>query len=237
MVRIGPNELALNSPQAFQDIYGFRRGNKSFAKDRSHYVLPQNGVDHIVSAIDDAGHRRQRSLLSHAFSERSLRDQEVLVQGHVDTFVSKLRAQVKSEGRKRTGKVDIKAWFNYTTFDITGDLTFAESFGCLKDSKLHPWIALLFDSIKAISFMGAVNQFPLLATILHKHLIPKSLVQKSEDHFNLAAEKADRRLRMGTERPDFMSAILKNGLNEKGGQYQEDERIMSRAEIHSNAFV
>ena len=159
------------------------------------------------------------------------------MQGFVDSFISKLREQQKIEGSQRTGKVDIKAWFNYTTFDITGDLMFAESFGCLKDSKLHPWIALLFDSIKAISFMGAVNQFPLFATILQKYLIPKSLVQKSEDHFNLAAQKVDRRLRMGTERPDFMSAILKNGLSEKGGQYHEDERIMSRAEIHANAFM
>ncbi len=237
VVRIGPNELAFNSPEAFRDIYGARPGHASFAKDRSHYVLPPNGVDHLVSAVDDASHARQRKLLANAFSERSLRDQEMLIRGYVDMLIAKLREQSESvEGGPSQAKVDIKSWMNYTTFDITGDLMFGEPFGCLKQSELHPWIGLIFNSIKAISLMGVVNQFPSLNAVLMS-LIPKSVIQKGLDHFNLGARKVDRRLEMGTERPDFLSAILKNGLSEKEGQYKEDERIMSRAEIHSNAFM
>lgn len=191
----------------------------------------------MVSAINDDDHARQKRLFSHAFSERSLRDQEPLVQSFVDTLISRLKEEQKTEGNKRTSIVDIKAWFNYTPFDILGDLMFAESFGCLQNSRLHPWISLLFESIKAISILGAINQFPLLANIFQKYLIPKSLAQKSDDHFNMTAEKVDRRLRMGSERPDFMSSILRNGLKETGGQYQEDKKIISTAEIHSNAFM
>lgn len=194
-------------------------------------------MDHLVSAIDDDYHARHRRLLSYGFSERSLRDQEVLIQGFVDTLISKLKEQQKPEGRKRTSIVDIAAWFNYTTFDIMGDLMFAESFGCLQNSRLHPWIALLFNSIKAISVMGVINQFPLLATIVQKYLIPKSLAKQSEDHFNLAAQKVDSRLSMETGRPDFMSALLRNGWRETGGQLDGEGKIMSRAEMHSNAFM
>jgi hypothetical protein len=28
-------------------------------------------------------------------------------------------------------------WYNFTTFDIIGDLTFGEPFGCLENSKMH----------------------------------------------------------------------------------------------------
>lgn len=233
VVRISPTELAFNSAQAFKDIYGVRPGHQSFSKDRSHYVYPPNGVDHLVSAVDDATHARHRKLLASAFSERELKGQEGLIRGYVDTLISKLRVQIR-DGKE--GKVDIKSWLNYTTFDILGDLMFGESFDCLKESKLHPWIELIFNSIKAISLMGAINQFPALNAVLQK-MIPQSVIQKGVDHFNLGARRVDRRLEMGTGRPDFISAILKNGLSEKEGQYQEDAKVMSRAEIHSNAFI
>jgi cytochrome P450 len=197
---------------------------------------PPNGVDHLVSAVDTATHTRHRRLLAYAFSERAIKEQESVIRQYVDMLIRKLREQVKggSDGRKVV--VDIKSWMNYTTFDITGDLMFGESFDCLKQGKLHPWIGLIFDSIKALSFLGAVNQFPLLNSVLQK-MIPRSVVQKGLDHFDLGARKVDRRLQMGTARPDFISAMLKNGLSENEGQYKENNKIMSRAELHSNAFM
>lgn len=33
--------------------------------------------------------------------------------------------------------VDLVKWYNFTTFDIIGDLTFGESFDCLETSTLH----------------------------------------------------------------------------------------------------
>jgi hypothetical protein len=182
-----------------------------------------------------------------------LREQEGLVRGYVDLLIAKLRELVRGQvgkghgsdgegGRDGLGlglakaKLDLKSWMNYTTFDITGDLMFGEPFDCLKNNELHLWIGLIFNPIKAISIMGVVNQFPWLNALLMR-LIPKSVVQKGLDHFNLGARKVDRRLEMGSERPDFISAILKNGLSEKEGQYEEDERIMSKAEIHSNGFM
>jgi hypothetical protein len=231
ILRISPNELAFNTPQAFRDIYGARAGS-CFPKDRSHYEPPANGVDHLVCAVDNATHARQRRLLSHAFSEKALRDQEGLIRGYVDTLISKLRSRI----RQGTFVVDLKSWMNFTTFDITGDLMFGESFGCLKDSQLHPWICLIFQSMKALAFIGAVNQFPFLKGLL-KYLVPREVERVSREHFDLSAQKVDQRLESNMTRPDFMSAILQNGLSEEKGQYLESERIMSRAEIHSNGFM
>lgn len=231
VVRISPNELAFNTPQAFRDIYGARPGG-CFLKDRSRYLRPANGVDHLVCAVSHAVHARQRRLLAHAFSDRALRDQENLIGGYVDTLINKLRAEVARSGPS----VDIKAWMNYTTFDITGDLMFGESFDCLKDKQLHPWIELIFNSIKALAILGVTGQFPVLSYLLQA-MVPREVQRKAEAHFELAAQKVNRRLETNISRPDFISAILQNGLSEEKGQYLDNERIMSRAEIHSNAFM
>ncbi|KAL9622737.1 MAG: hypothetical protein Q9160_002855 [Pyrenula sp. 1 TL-2023] len=261
VVRIGPNELAFNTAGAFRDIYGSRPGQKPFPKDRAHYAPAANGVDHVDSAVDDAVHTRQRRLLAPAFSERAVKDQEIIVQSYTDLLISKLRPQATPANNvprshstvsaaPTATAVDIKSWLNYTTFDITGDLMFGESFDCLRDSQLHPWIELIFGSIKALSFAGVVNQFPWANNLL-KLMLPKRVMQKGLDHFNMAARKVDRRLDMSTRRPDFMSAILKHGVEGEGEEGEtanspagklennqlETERRMTRAEIHSNAFM
>ncbi len=51
------------------------------------------------------------------------------------------------------------------------------------------------------------------------------------------ASNADRRLGMGTERPDVLSTMLKYELSVKAGRYQEDEKIMSRDELRSNTSM
>jgi hypothetical protein len=161
MIRISPTELAFNTPGIFRDIYGARPGG-CFQKDPSRYLAPANGVNHLVGEIDNGSHARQRKLLAPAFSDRSLREQEPILTGYVDTMISKLRAEIQ----KGSPVLDIKNWMNYTTFDITGDLMFGESFGCLKDNQLHPWIDLIFKSIKALAYDGTAQQFPVFHRFL-----------------------------------------------------------------------
>ncbi len=68
-----------------------------------------------------------RKYLAHAFSDRSLKEQESLVAEVVDLFVIQLREHASSkEG------ADMVMWFNLTTFDIIGSLAFGESFGGLQ---------------------------------------------------------------------------------------------------------
>ena len=73
-----------------------------------------------------------RKYLSHAFSDRSLKEQEDLVSEIVDEFVSQL-------GIHASGKdgANLVLWFNLTTFDIIGSLAFGESFGGLKSGQLE----------------------------------------------------------------------------------------------------
>jgi hypothetical protein len=74
IVRITPNKLSfMEGSQAYKDIYGFKRhGQGSTAKDPAFYSKPFNNVDSLVTA-DNVNHRRQRRVLSHAFSDKTLR--------------------------------------------------------------------------------------------------------------------------------------------------------------------
>lgn len=71
-----------------------------------------------------------RKYLSHAFSDRSLKDQEHLVSEIVDEFISQLG--VNASGKDGANMV---LWFNLTTFDVIGSLAFGELFGGLKSGK------------------------------------------------------------------------------------------------------
>ena len=104
-----------------------------------------------------------RKVLDHAFSDRAYRDQVPIVAGHVDTLIQSLHEQVRGQ---YLGKVDVGKWYHWMSFDITGDLSFGESVGCLKTQTYHPWVDMIFGNLQGIAFMGACNRFDLLRGLL-----------------------------------------------------------------------
>lgn len=139
VVRIGPNALVYRAPRAWKEIYGYRtkKGQRTFQKDPSLYVPTPNGVHAIITAAE-SDHIRMRRLLAHAFSDRALREQESLLHFYADLLVQKLHENLN---HSHSEVVDIARWYNFTTFDLIGDLAFGEPFQCLKDSPLvlpHP---------------------------------------------------------------------------------------------------
>jgi cytochrome P450 len=92
------------------------------------------------------------------------------------------------------------------------------------NSATFQWILNIFGSIKALSFIGAANSFPLLAQLLQKCISP-SVRAKRTAHFKFAEDKAARRMGAETDRKDFMSYIL----------WHNDEKGMSKAEIAVNS--
>jgi hypothetical protein len=105
------------------------------------------------------------------------------------------------------------SWYNFVTFDIIGDLTIGESFGCLKESALHPWVSILFSYLKISSYLAAISMFPLLHKILMP-LVPKKVTEQRKKHFLFTKEKVEKRMTEGAERPDFMSNVLRHNDKE-----------------------
>lgn len=118
--------MSFNSSQSWNDIYGFRQGHQTFLKSDFYEGGPfaGRGVHSIVSERDVDAHAQMRRHLAHAFSDRSLSEQEALVAETVDKFV-----RVVGDRGQREGGLDISKALEMMTFDIIGDLAFGETFG------------------------------------------------------------------------------------------------------------
>jgi cytochrome P450 len=127
VVRIRPNALSFSGSQAAKDILTNKTGRGQLQKDQEIYSKHPNGFYSILAVPSDTDHSRYRRLLSHGFSEKAIREQESVVNAYVDLLIRKLHK------RARDGPQDMVAWFNWTTFDLIGDLTFDRSCDCLEN--------------------------------------------------------------------------------------------------------
>jgi cytochrome P450 len=169
-----------------------------------------------------------RKNLAPAFSDKALKEQEPLVQRLVDLLIIRLHEQVE----ENQPTVDIMRWYNYTTFDIITDLIFGEPLYCLRDKDYHPWVTAIFASLKISSIMARARQFAAFAyidMILGLFIDRKALEKKRVDFYKMVSAKVSKRLDEGTQRPDFISLILKNE--------EKDELSSNKNEMDSNAFI
>ncbi|PTB64949.1 cytochrome P450 [Trichoderma citrinoviride] len=200
VVRVGPNTVFYSHPDATKEIRGHRKGNKAEHLKDPH--LHSGNQSNVIGA-NRANHVRYRRSLAYGFSHQAMLDQEPIINKYIDTLLTELKKQsTKHE------KIDIVRWYNYTTFDIIGDLAFGEPFYCLEKSDFHPWVALIFSGVKNLSFISVCSKHGKLGKILARLLVPKDLPAKGREHRRLSIEKVRRRLDSGSSRPDFMTAMM-----------------------------
>ena len=144
-----------------------------------------------------------RRLLSHAFSESALQEQEPLITSYFDLLIRKLYDQIEGPNK---GKVDIVRWYIFTTFDLVGDLCFCESFQALANEDCHSWIVNIFRGIKILRVFGILRAYPIIGNVgfLLMRLF-SSLLKAREKHFEFTREKTERRLGQETNRRDFIT--------------------------------
>lgn len=220
VVRISPNELSYTDSKVWKEVYGSQKtGHGQMQKDPLHYQKHDRTPSLHVSS--DADHTRMRRLISHAFSDKALRAQEPIMQQYSDLLMMRLH-----EVAKTGSSTNIKQWYHWTLFDLFGDLCYGESFGCLRESKSHPWIDIIGESIQAFYYIGLSRRVPGLQKLLLS-MMPKKKVEQAAWHTKFSSDLADKRMAMVTDRPDFMSFILK----------YNDEKGLSVPEIRSNSNV
>ena len=184
----------------------------------------ENGIHSILSA-SNADHARYRRLLSHAFSESALREQEYLPLVYIDLLIRRLREVVAASGDKGA-VVDIVKWLNFTTFDIVGDLALGESFSCLEKSEYHGWVSILFSQFKFAGIFISLRFFGLDKPL--RMVLPKSLLRRRAEHAQYSKDRIYRRLDQGkhgpdAQRNDFMAYVLRHN-DEKGMTVPEIEQ-------------
>lgn len=211
-VRISPTTLSYTNSQAWKDIYGNRQGKPVISKDKEVYYGGGDGVANIIVS-NDVDHSRMRRLLSHAFSESALREQEPLITRYLDLLIGKLYDQARYPEHCT---VDLVSWYNFTTFDILGDLCFDESFGALAKGQYHSWVANIFRSLKYARMFRVFRAYPIVGNVVFAlfRLFPQA-TRAGAEHRALTAQKAEQRFERKTDRRDFMSYILRHN-DEKG---------------------
>ncbi|EHK98756.1 putative sterigmatocystin biosynthesis monooxygenase stcF [Glarea lozoyensis 74030] len=215
VVRTGRDEISFTSAAAFKDIHTrYGPWKTAFPKDPDLYVVPASGHHSILSVKNDADHSRYRRLLSHAFSEKSLQEQAPLIKTYIDLFISRLHSNASK------GPQDMVKWFNFTTFDIIGDLSLGESFECLEKQEYHPWIEFLFKAFKTVSILTSFKRFPWFNKVF-MWMLPRSLREARTRNMMFTREKVLKRIKEGTGRPDFMTNVLKHNDKETGMSVNE----------------
>ncbi|KAH8897491.1 cytochrome P450, partial [Thozetella sp. PMI_491] len=200
VVRVGPKELIYCHPDAWRAIAGRpKAGAKEHGKDP---VFFKRSLKSIIAAPRD-DHSRIRRALWPGFSAKAMIDQQPIIMTYVDLLLKRLHEQCDG-GRQA---MDMVAWYNWTTFDIVGDLTFGEPFDCLQNSAYHPWIANIFGSMKNLAFSSQLAKIPILEGLLMRFL-PKSIRHKMEAHHALTLAKVNKRLAMEPGRLDFTDHMM-----------------------------
>ncbi|KAF4301045.1 Cytochrome P450 [Botryosphaeria dothidea] len=213
VVRIAPDELSfISGDTAWQDIYGFRGAKKpEFGKDLHWYSVSPNGVRSMLSTSRE-DHARVRRIFSHAFSDKALREQEPLIQRYIDLLVQRLHEKTAAGA-----DVDMVRYYNFTTFDIIGDLTFGESFGCLESDDYHALVRGVFASVRALTLKLALRYYKLA----ERAYAPAGNVVMH----NFTAARVDKRLGTETSRPDVITAV----------ENQPESKALHAEELKSNS--
>ncbi|PNP56001.1 hypothetical protein THARTR1_03938 [Trichoderma harzianum] len=224
IVRIAPGFLSFSHPDAMNDIRGHRKAGQP--EHRKDPIRQEVHIQNIIGA-NRADHTRFRRSLANGFSHQAMLDQEPII----SEYVNELMKSLEEHSANGTQQIDMVRWFNYATFDIIGDLSFGESFGCLQSSTYDPWVQLIFNSVKNLVYIGALKHLQIVPRRLLKFILPyampKGLSTKHAENQRLSAMKVRKRLDTGSNRPDFMTSMT----TKRNGESLTFEELTSNAAI------
>ena len=128
-MRFGPNSLSFNTNTALKDIYGFR-ANVRKADFYNAFVHP---APNTHNTRDKEIHARKRRVLSHAFSDGSIKEAERYILENIRTFCGELGRNDGGGGEKKgwSAPQNMADWCNWLAMDILGDLCFGKAFHML----------------------------------------------------------------------------------------------------------
>lgn len=204
IVRIAPDELAFSHPDAWKEIMGHTDGDTEMSKAAWYYRPIEQPLQILTE--ERTQHRNLRRQMAHGFSEKNMRDQEPIIRKYVDLLIDRLHQHCTNFGMPPA--VVLSDWYNFTTFDIIGDLAFGEPFGCLQVSEYDEWIKSIFDLAYIGSILQALSFYPWLKKILLS-LVPRSAHDAFEKHKRLTEAKMLRRMNIEKGRPDLIEGLLR----------------------------
>ena len=147
--------LSVNTKEGLEAIYS--SGKVNVQKGWWYEILPAASKEWTThSTINRTAHARRRRIMSHAFSDKSIRNAEDFILQNIRVWTGVL-GEPKPVGEKDDGwsrKRDVGLWATYLNFDIMGDLAFGKTFSCLL-SDVNRWVPEII--ITSSSFVYVVS--------------------------------------------------------------------------------
>ena len=127
MVRFAPKSFSFTTIEAADQIYKSRNANVVKSDWYQCVRDSAGGHESTFTARDKARHDLKRRLLSHAFSDKALRDYEPRIVGLVQKWLDCMA----HDASKNAKTIDMGDWSHFLIFDILGDLCFGEPLGLM----------------------------------------------------------------------------------------------------------
>ncbi|GAO51000.1 hypothetical protein G7K_5113-t1 [Saitoella complicata NRRL Y-17804] len=227
-VRISPNQVSINDPDAIQIVYGHQTG---FLKSEFYdaFVSIHRG---LFNTRDRGEHTRKRKIISHTFSQQAILGFEPLINKSLSLLLSRLSDMIDPATNSLT--LDFLPWANYLAFDIIGDLAFGEPFHFIESgSDSNGAIRVLNDRGEWSATVGTI---PWVRDWARYFLFDRFWVRGYESVQQLAkiaVTAVDRRLQKSEEelenRRDLLSFLLK--------ATDEEGEPLPRSEVNAEALT
>ena len=93
-------------------------------------MVPSPGAYNIFTSVDKEMHRHKRKVLSHSFSDHSIREFEPKILEHIDIFLRRLMAtaDIENAGGQWSKMHDMTECCRHLGYDIMGEFGFGQSF-------------------------------------------------------------------------------------------------------------
>lgn len=103
---------------------------------------------------------------------------------------------------------------------MIGHLVYAESFDCLSRSEYHPWVKLIFSTMRVISWNRSFNCLAPQITRLLIKPVPQKVVDEGHALLEMTRAKLHRRIEAKLQYTDLMENLL---VAQKQGKITMDE--------------
>jgi cytochrome P450 len=113
IIRVGPNQLLFNDPQAINDIYGHQAVN-NISKDEGFYGKMAGDFRDIVNVRDRAEHSRKRRYLANSFALKTVVEMEPVIRANSEKLFARLDSYCTNNNKemvKAGGHFNIRMWY------------------------------------------------------------------------------------------------------------------------------
>lgn len=149
-----------------------------------------------------------------------------MVGKYADLLVSSLTKAVVERGQEVQNLSD---WYNFATFDLTGELAFGENFGCLETGEYHFIVKIVIQGIVAAIRIMQLERWGIWSAL--QPVIPKSAFKAKAELDDYCAVLVDRRIEQGyvEGRVDVFNYLL--------SQPKGEDEPLTRLELVDNGTV